>query len=98
MSIPELALIGCGVAFNIATLVAVLLKRKGAKEDRAALGREYARIAVSHAQRMGGDKQRQLATALSAFRLADETADGKRDFTDAQARVYIEASLAEPSK
>lgn len=78
---------------TLAVLAAVLIRRKSDKEALNRLGQEYARIAVSHAKRMGGDNSAQLSTALSAFRLADESADGKRDFSDAQARVLIEAEF-----
>lgn len=83
----SLMLVGC--------FAVLLVKRGGEAQARAMLGQEYARVAVSHAKRMGGDRDAQLRTALSAFRLADETTDGKRDFSDAQARVYIEAAFAE---
>lgn len=80
---------------TLAVLAAVLIRRKSDREARSRIGTEYARIAVSHAKRMGGDSKAQLSTALAAFRLADEAADGKRDFTDAQARILIEAAFHE---
>jgi hypothetical protein len=37
------------------------------------------------------------AHALAAFRLADATTDGKRDYTDAQAAVFINEELVNRS-
>jgi hypothetical protein len=51
------------------------------------LGMEYARLALLYAKDKGEEK-----AALEAFRIIDSTADGKRDFTDAQARVFLDAA------
>lgn len=56
-------------------------------------GVEYAKLAITYAQAQGGQKEQQLAHALGAFRLIDTSNSGKRDFSDNQARVFIETVM-----
>lgn len=84
----------------VASLAAVVLglRRHDAKKHeakltaRAAQGQRYAQLAVAHAAQM--PQADRLQAALEAFRLADTALDGRRDFTDAQARVFIEAEVS----
>lgn len=78
---------------TIAVGVAVFVKRRIDGAERLELGRQYAALAVAYAEQMGGTDAEKLKHAVGAFRLADER-DGKRDYTDAQARAFIEAHLA----
>lgn len=86
-----LALIALVAALQVATLVVVLRKKKSLAAERHELGTQYAQLAVAYAATKGGTPLEQRRHALAAFRLADETADGKRDFTDAQTAVYLDA-------
>ena len=72
---------------TLAVLVAVLYRRKDVEDGRASLGMEYARLALLYARDKGTP-----TAALEAFRLIDTTADGRRDFSDAQARVFLDAA------
>jgi hypothetical protein len=75
----------------------VSLSRKGDRVYEAkvtakhVLGQRYAEMALvyakSHAE--AGDLEKLRKHALDAFSLIDKSADGKRDFTDAQALVYL---------
>lgn len=59
--------------------------------EKHELGRKYAELAVTYARAQpDGDLDRH---ALGAFILSDTASDGKRDFTDAQARVHLTAAL-----
>ena len=91
----ETALDVLQVVLTAAALVVLGLRRK---RDAAALevrGREIGRIAVRHAEQLGGSPAERLRHALDAFRLIDVQEDGKRDFSEAQARIYVEAAVAE---
>jgi hypothetical protein len=78
---------------TIAVGVAVFIKRRIDGTERLELGKQYAALACAYADSIGGSDAEKLKHALGAFRLADEK-DGKRDYTDAQARAFIEAHLA----
>lgn len=60
---------------------------------RHELGKRYAALAwaFARAQADAGDPRKARAHAVAAFVLADTSADGKRDFTDKQAGVYLDA-------
>lgn len=69
--------------------IAVFMTVRNVKHQRTALlalGKEYAKLAVSHSD----DPRAQL----DAFLLIDRSADGKRDFTDAQARLLLDEARA----
>lgn len=71
-------------------------RRADARERKDTRLAALARAAVAYAAGVAaaGAKGDKLQAALSAFKLLDEQ-DGKRDFTDAQARIAIEAALTE---
>ena len=86
------------VLFSLAGLAIGFRKHGVAKkaailEARALLGQKYARLAVSHAEQLGVPGEVKLQSALDAFRIIDTALDGRRDFTEAQARVFIESEL-----
>lgn len=60
-------------------------------------GAELGRIAWRSALQLvpNGSKPERLAAALDAFRIADDNDNGKRDYTEAQARVFVESAAAE---
>ncbi len=54
----------------------------------------YAKQAVAYAEQMGGTNEEKLRHALGAAYKLDEGDNGKRDWSDAQIRIAIEAALA----
>ncbi len=74
-----------------AVLVVTMLKLGPAKHARRR--DEIARMAVDYAEQMGGDSKAKLAHALSAFQRIDAADNGRRDYSDAEARIAIEATL-----
>lgn len=56
--------------------------------------KSLAKMAVAHAEQMGGTGAQKLAHAVSAFQRLDEGDNGRRDFTDAEGRIAIEACLS----
>lgn len=54
----------------------------------------YAKQAVAYAEQMGGANEEKLRHALGAAYKLDEGDNGKRDWSDAQIRIAIEAALA----
>jgi len=54
----------------------------------------YAKQAVAYAEQMGGTSEEKLRHALGAAYKLDEGDNGKRDWSDAQIRIAIEAALA----
>ena len=75
-------------------LVVLLKRRRQTAAERLELGMSYARLGIAYAASLGHPpgSDRWLVSAAHGFRLADETSDGKRDFTDQQARVLLEAA------
>jgi len=63
-------------------------------EPRTASLRRVCRTAVDYAEKVGGTAQEKRAHAISAARALDMK-DGKRDFSDVELRIGIEAALAE---
>ncbi len=57
------------------------------------LGKKYAALGWAHsrAQKDSSDPAKARKHAVEGFLIADTAADGKRDFTDKQAGVYIDA-------
>lgn len=86
-----------GIAVLLAS-VAAWFARKAAKPNRQQDGRALARTAVDYALAHQAPGIAVERTALDAYRLGDVQADGKRDFTDAQAMVFIRAELAGRTK
>jgi len=68
-------------------------KRETEVAARHELGKRYAELAWAFARSRpdAGDAKKARAHAVAAFVLADTSADGKRDFTDKQVAVYLDA-------
>lgn len=58
------------------------------------VGKQYAKVAVDYAEQMGGSNEEKLRHAVGCFDRLDQGDNGKRDWTDAQARIFIEAEIA----
>lgn len=71
----------------------VLLVRKHGPTKRAMRLNELAMMAVDYAEQMGGTAPQKLAHAIGAAQRLD-LKDGKRDFSDAEIRIAIEATIA----
>ena len=69
-----------------------LWRRTQEPETRHNLGMEYARLALKAAAHLPSHR---AEGEVKAFRLIDTSADGRRDFTDAQARTFLEAARLE---
>lgn len=54
----------------------------------------YAKQAVDYAEQMGGTSSEKLRHAIGAGQRLDAGDNGKRDWSDAQIRIAIEAELA----
>lgn len=74
-------------------LLAVMLMKHGPNK-RSRKREEIAMMAVDYAEQMGGDKSQKLAHAIGAAQRIDSADNGKRDFSDAELRIAIEACLA----
>lgn len=87
--VASLALHGVG-------LWLLLRKQRDTQAASALRGQELGRMAVRYAESItktgSADK---LRAALDAFRVMDTADNGRRDYSDAQARVFIEAAVAE---
>lgn len=68
-------------------------KKEAAITAKHELGKRYASMAWAYARSHAeaSDLGKLEKHALDAFVLADKSADGKRDFTDSQAKVYLDA-------
>jgi hypothetical protein len=78
-----------GIVLQGAVLFVVLRKQRDKKAEWQQLGKEYARLANAYADSLGGSESEKLQHAIDAFRKADLALDGKRDFTDAQVRIFV---------
>lgn len=58
------------------------------------VGKQYAKVSVDYGEQIGGTSEEKLRHALGCFDRLDSGDNGKRDWTDAQARIFIEAELA----
>ena len=72
---------------SLAALVVALRKRRGLSLTEIALR------SIAAAEQFGGSNEEKLRKATQAARRLDEGDNGKRDFTDAQLRIAIEAEL-----
>lgn len=88
---PEIILDGVQILLGVAALV--LLVRKHGPTKRAMRLNEIAMMAVDYAEQMGGTAPQKLAHALGAAQRLD-LKDGKRDYSDAELRIVIEATVA----
>lgn len=91
METLEKVALGFGVLSNIATVVLVFVKQGPSK--RARRREELASMAVDYAEQMGGDKSQKLAHAIGAAQRIDAADNGKRDYSDAELRIAVEAVL-----
>lgn len=82
----------------LSTAFAVDAFRSRRKASRPNRREEIAAKAVAYAEQMGGTGQQKLLHAVSAFGRLDLADNGKRDFTDAEARISIEQVLKEKPK
>jgi hypothetical protein len=69
-------------------------RKEAAVTAKHELGKRYAVMAWAYARAHAEavDLVKLEKHALDAFLLADTAADGKRDFTDSQAKVYLDAN------
>lgn len=79
------------IVLSAAALVAILLKHGPTK--RAMRLNEVAMMAVDYAEQMGGSSEEKLRHAVGAAQRLDMK-DGKRDYSDAELRIAIEATVA----
>lgn len=86
-----------GVAVLLAS-VATWFARKAAKPSRRQDGVALAVIAVDYAEAQPSKDISKERTALDAWRHGDLKDNGKRDYTDAQAIVFIRAEIARRAK
>lgn len=96
MSDMELVLDILQLGLGVAVLLVVLIKRGPSK--RAGKRSEIAMMAVDYAEQMGGESAQKLAHAIGAAQRIDAADNGKRDFSDAELRIEIEATLARRAK
>lgn len=84
------------LALHIITIALVVLFNvlNGKPSKRQQRRLELAEMAVGYAQMMGGDGKVKLTHAISAFSRLDLADNGKRDYSDAEARIAIESILA----
>lgn len=68
--------------------------RKLPRLSRIDVGRALASLAWENGEMLGRDPQTKRDHAVSCFERLDLAADGKRDFSAAEARMYIEAECA----
>jgi len=94
MILAALVVAAVGLALQVATLVLVARSvwSKDGLTPRERRGKEIGALAVAYAESMQGSGQQKLAHALDCFRRLDMQ-DGRRDYSDAEARIYIEAVL-----
>ena len=95
-------LLGCLSVLLSATALAVAILRGNARKAEAEaaamdlLARKYASLgwAYSRMQKDSADSpEKARKHAVEGFIIADTAADGKRDFTDKQAGVYVDAHV-----
>lgn len=72
---------------SVVSLVVAALKKRGLSLTEVAVR------AIGHAEQMGGSNAEKLAHAIHAAQRLDAGDNGKRDFSDAQLRIAIEAEL-----
>jgi hypothetical protein len=80
-------LAAASVVLSLASIVVALLKRRSLSLTEVAVR------AVGHGAQMGGTNAEKLAHAIHAAQRLDAGDNGKRDFTDAQLRIAIEAEI-----
>lgn len=73
---------------SVVSLAVAALKKRGLSLTEVAVR------AIGHAEQMGGSNAEKLAHAIHAAQRLDAGDNGKRDFSDAQLRIAIEAELS----
>jgi hypothetical protein len=76
---------------QIATLATA--HRKYGPSKRARKRAELARLGWGYAEQLGGTGKQKLTHAIEAAGRLDQADNGKRDFSDAELRIEIEAQL-----
>ena len=80
----------------VSFVISVKAMRKPVDQSSAVLkkqlGHSYAELAWGYARSKKGSPDELRRHAVGAFILADTSADGKRDFTDAQVAVYLDGA------
>lgn len=84
-----------GLLVQVGTLIAVFLKVQDKKAAKHALGQHYAKMAVAHARTFGGEFADVRQRAVQGFLIADKALDGKQDFDEQQAGLYVDEALQE---
>lgn len=74
------------------TLMPLLSKTKK-PEQRIEQRNAYAKASVAYAEQIGGENDKKLLHAISAFQKMDLADNGKRDYSDAEARIAVESVL-----
>jgi hypothetical protein len=72
--------------------LALRLANRPPAEPRTSVLRRVCAVAVGYAEKTGGSNEDKLRHAIDAARLLDQE-DGKRDFSDSELRVGVEAAL-----
>lgn len=80
-------LVVASALLSVVSLVVAALKKRGLSLTEVAVR------AIGHAEQMGGSNAEKLAHAIHAAQRLDAGDNGKRDFSDAQLRIAIEAEL-----
>lgn len=88
----ELTLDILQVVLSGAALVAVFLRLGPSR--RARRREEVVAMACDYAEQMGGEGPAKLQHAIGAAQRIDAADNGKRDYSDAELRIAIEACLA----
>ncbi len=95
----ELAVAVAALAVSLISLAVALSRKDSAAVEakvtaKHELGKRYAVLAWAFARVQPDSHHREKLEkhALDAFTLADTAADGTRDFTPSQARVYLDAN------
>jgi hypothetical protein len=97
----ELAILVVSCLCLLASVTSVVLAWRAASPGgdglnaRARRRVSYARAAVAYARSLGGTPEAQLRGALHHFALLDEADNGRRDYSDAEARLSIESVRGE---
>ena len=92
------ALIVDSIQIVLSLIVITLLATGRRRSKRVAHREELALMAVDYTEMMASapyfDKRQRITTAISAFGKMDQADNGTRDYSDAEARIAIEAVLA----
>lgn len=93
MDLAAKFLLVCTMALQVASIY-LLTRKTGGLTRRENRGLELARMSVRYAEQLGGTGGEKLMHALGCFRQLD-MADGKRDYSETEMRLYIERAANE---